>query len=66
MQIRLNGKLTSLPGPTSIGALIRDKGLEAEAIVVEHNRAIVDTTALDGIPLEENDTLEILRFVGGG
>jgi thiamine biosynthesis protein ThiS len=66
MEIRLNGKPERLAGPITVGNLIREKGLDPETIVVEHNLAIVATEALDQITLEDNDSLEILKFVGGG
>ena len=66
MQIRLNGKPEHLAQAVTIGDLIREKGLEPDTIVVEHNLAIVATEALDRISLKDNDCLEILRFVGGG
>ena len=66
MEIQLNGKKTPLSQVVTIGDLIREKGLNPSAVVVEHNRAIVATADLDRIPLKDNDALEILGFVGGG
>lgn len=66
MQIRLNGLPTPLTAATTIGDLIRRKGLDPATVVVEHNRAIIAPADLDGITLADDDSLEILRFVGGG
>ena len=66
MDIQLNGKRTSVAAGTSIGDLIRAKDLDPTTVVVEHNLAIVASTDWDRITLKGNDTLEILRFVGGG
>ena len=66
MDIQLNGKLTSVAAGITIGDLIRTKDLDPAALVVEHNLAIVAAADLDRITLREKDTLEILRFVGGG
>ena len=66
MYIRLNGQHTAMADGTSIGDLIRSKGLDPETVVVEHNLSIVPADEWDRIPLEDDDTLEVLRFVGGG
>lgn len=66
MEIRLNGKPTHLATTVTIGELIREKGLDPGSVVVEHNLTIIPTEAYDRSVLKENDTLEILRFVGGG
>ena len=66
MYIQLNGKFESIDPETTIGDLIREKGLDPTAVVVEHNRNIVDEKQWDKMVLMENDTLEVLRFVGGG
>jgi thiamine biosynthesis protein ThiS len=50
----------------TVGDLIREKGLDPETIVVEHNLEIITTIDFDQIRLKDNDNLEILRFVGGG
>jgi sulfur carrier protein len=66
MEIRLNGKRTPVAAGTTIGDLIREKDLDAATVVVEHNLTIISAADLDRIALKANDTLEILRFVGGG
>lgn len=66
MEIRLNGKTQRLTKAITVGDLIRDKGLDPKTIVVEHNLAIIATQDLDQVTLKDNDSLEILRFVGGG
>ena len=66
MEIRLNGKPERLTGAITVGDLIREKGLDPETVVVEHNLAIITTVDFDQVWLEDNDNLEILKFVGGG
>ena len=66
MQIRLNGKTECLTKAITVGDLIREKGLAPNTIVVEHNLAIIATDDLDQVIIKDNDSLEILRFVGGG
>jgi len=66
MDIQLNGKRASVKDNTTIGQLIRGRGLDPAAVVVEHNLAIVPADDWEQVRLQENDTLEILQFVGGG
>ena len=66
MDIQLNGKRMPVATDTTIGDLIREKGLSPTTVVVEHNMAIITAADLDRITLKEDDALEILRFVGGG
>jgi sulfur carrier protein len=66
MDIRLNGRAISVDTGTTIGDLIRQRGLDPATVVVEHNRAIVASADAEGLVLKESDSLEILRFVGGG
>lgn len=66
MDIHLNGKTTSVAAGSTIGDLIREKGLDPGTVVVEHNLTIITTAELNQITLKQNDALEILRFVGGG
>jgi sulfur carrier protein len=65
-KIQLNGKTVSIEDGTTIGDLIREKGLDPGTVVVEHNRIIIDTTDLDRIAPAQHDVLEMLTFVGGG
>jgi sulfur carrier protein len=66
MDILLNGEKTQLSAKATIGDLIREKGLDPATVVVELNRQIISTADIDGVTLNPDDALEILRFVGGG
>jgi sulfur carrier protein len=66
MNIRINGKVEALDRPSTVEALVSDKGLSADRIVIEHNRRIVSKEEWPGIILRENDSIEIVSFVGGG
>ena len=66
MIIRINGKEETIDGPTNVADLMRGKGIVPERVVVEHNSRIVPRDEWSGIPLRENDTIEIISFVGGG
>jgi sulfur carrier protein len=66
MQIIVNGKPFEAAAALTLLELLRLKGLKPERVVVELNGEIVDKPRYGEVTLKENDTLEILGFVGGG
>jgi len=66
MFVIINGKKERLTESTSIGAFLAGKKLDFDAVVVEHNRRIIDKADFHDFVMKENDRLEVLRFVGGG
>lgn len=66
MVITVNGKQEQLEQEMSVEAFLNAKGLSPEVVVVEHNGSIVKKEQMSSIVLNDNDTLEVLRFVGGG
>lgn len=66
MKIRINGKLETIEGLSDIAALVAGKGLSADRIVVEHNQKILPREEWAGTAVCENDSIEIVSFVGGG
>ena len=47
-------------------AYIERLGVDPRAVAVEHNGTILDRAAYEEITLNEGDTVEIVRMVGGG
>ncbi len=64
--ITLNGKKCTAGTATTVGLLLRDRAIDPTHVVVEVNRVIVQRDTFDRFPIGEGDTVEILRFVGGG
>lgn len=58
-------KLSDLSGK-SLNDLIGHFKLSQKAVAVEYNDRIVDRSEWARIELNENDKLELIRFVGGG
>jgi len=46
--------------------LLASLGLKPESTVVEYNGAVLDRVRFSELVLSEGDTLELVRFVGGG
>lgn len=66
MIIKINGMAEEAGANRTIAALLEDKGLSCERVVVEHNSRIIPRDELASVALKENDSLEIVSFVGGG
>ena len=66
MKIVVNGIEETLSAPLDIAGFLQCKGLDRKGIVVELNREIVPQEDWPKRVIGENDTLEILRFMGGG
>jgi len=66
MNITVNGKQETVKPGTTISDFLKSKDLKPEEVVVEHNLEIVNRDNLGDAILAENDSLEVIRFVGGG
>jgi thiamine biosynthesis protein ThiS len=66
MKITLNGKDKTLNNGTSLLELLNDLSLQPETVVIELNTEIIQPDAYDEQKLNEADSVEIIRFVGGG
>ena len=64
--ISLNGQARNIPGPATLDDLLRQLGLDARTVVVEHNRCIVRRPKLGETALAAGDSVELVHFVGGG
>lgn len=66
MRIYVNGKETEIGEQLTVAALIAEKGLNPNALVIEHNTVILPKEAWAQSVLADEDKLEIITFVGGG
>jgi thiamine biosynthesis protein ThiS len=67
MEIKINGETRDLTGVTTLAQLLERLNIANQHLAIEHNGAFIeDGTDLASIPVAEGDTLEIVRFVGGG
>lgn len=66
MNITLNGEDRVLAPGTTLQALLDQLEVNCDALVVQRNDDIVSRDQFAGTPLSEGDTLELVRFVGGG
>ena len=66
MKIKINGEVQELDAVKNLKDLVEIKGLEISKIVIEHNCNIVPRETIADVSLNEDDTVEIVSFVGGG
>ena len=66
MKLKINGKDVSLSQKKTLSELLLEKGMHPDRIVVEYNMKIVPKEEWHNIMLGDNDTVEIVSFVGGG
>ena len=67
MEITVNGeKRTGLTSPLTIAELIEQLGINPKSIIVERNFEIVAKSKINATTVQDGDTIEIIRLVGGG
>ena len=64
--LQVNGKQVELDRATPLLDYIAKLGVDPRAVAVEHNGTILERAAYKNITLDEGDTVEIVRMVGGG
>ena len=63
--VTINGKQEQAVG-MSILAYLQSAGYSPDKVVVERNIEIIPRDRLGAVVLEDGDSVEVLRFVGGG
>ncbi len=63
--ITLNGQPHTTDA-TTVADLLREQGLEGQAVAVELNQSVVPKRDHPGQPLQNGDTIELVTLVGGG
>lgn len=64
--MRVNGTDISLNGYQSLFDFLEGQNYDITKIAVECNGEIVPKSTYKNLMLDDEDTLEIVRFVGGG
>ena len=66
MEISLNGEKRSFEAPLTVASLLKSLGIRQGSVVVERNLRIVARSEMEYEPVEEGDSIEIIRLVAGG
>ena len=63
--VKINGEEKNLAGKNLLEYL-KESGFEPERVVVERNLEIIPQEKLGNVIIQDEDVIEVLRFVGGG
>lgn len=66
MNITINGEKKTFTEPISILGLLKILNIDTKKIAIELNLEIVPKSSYAEIFLKDEDTLEIIQFIGGG
>ena len=64
--LRVNGEKVCLEKSLPLAAYLAARGFDCRLVAVERNGQIVPKADYEKVELQEEDSLEIVRFVGGG
>ena len=66
IKIRVNGKKVMFNNNETVDKLIKKLKIPLNKVAIELNRKILDKHSLKKIKINNNDTIEIVHFIGGG
>ena len=64
--MRVNGEKVCLGKSLPLAVYLAARGFDCRMVAVERNGQIVPKADYEKVELQEEDVLEIVRFVGGG
>ena len=66
IKIKLNGKLKTINNKSTLFNIVQKNKIPLAKVAIELNQEIVDKKKIKNINLKNNDTIEIVHFIGGG
>ena len=66
IKIKVNGKKVIFDNNKSIATLIKKLKIPLNKVAIELNKKILDKKKLKKIKLNDDDSIEIVHFIGGG
>ena len=66
IQVTINGRQLELPEPLTLETYLQEKGLIGRRLAIAHNSQVVPSDRFAHTVINDGDTLEIVRPVGGG
>ena len=64
--MKINGEDRKFDRPMTVAEMLEEEGYKKTAVAVEVNLEIVPKTAYDTRVLQEDDAIEVVKFMGGG
>jgi sulfur carrier protein len=66
MRLTINGEVIDTIRAATVQELLAELKIDSGRVAVEVNLAVVKKAEFGTFPLHDNDTVEIVNFVGGG
>jgi thiamine biosynthesis protein ThiS len=66
MTVLINGERREVPDGLTVDALLAHLGMTAGRVAIERNLDILPRARWSETQIQQNDTFEIVHFVGGG
>ena len=66
INIKLNGKKTNVDDQISLNKILKNFNIPINKVAIELNKEIVNKKRLSSIKIKNNDSIEIVHFIGGG
>jgi len=66
MEIMINGEKKTFDTPLTVTGLLRSLGINPLSVVVERNLKIVPRSEMEEETVQDADSIEIIKLVGGG
>tara|TARA_B100000035_G_C20589178_1_gene374522 strand:+ start:146 stop:364 length:219 start_codon:yes stop_codon:yes gene_type:complete len=66
INIKLNGKKTNVDDQISLNKILKNLNIQPNKVAIELNKEIVNKKKLSSIKIRNNDSIEIVHFIGGG
>ena len=66
IKIKFNGKNLLIDKSSNIDNLIKQFNIKLNNVAIEYNNKIIDKKKIKNILLKNNDSIEVVHFIGGG
>ena len=66
IKIKFNGKNLLIDKSSNIDNLIKQFNIKLNNVAIECNNKIIDKKKIKKIMLKNNDSIEVVHFIGGG
>ncbi len=66
MNIQLNGNDKEISSDTTINDILEELDMANTSVVVVLNQNVLQPEEISETPIKDGDTIEVIRFVGGG
>ena len=66
INIKLNGKKIKVDNQISLNKILKNLNIPIKKVAIELNNEIVNKKKLGSIRIKNNDSIEIVHFIGGG